>query len=59
MRLCRFSQSSSSDGRCPAPAPEFSKQGGGKRVLWGHGERETRDAEGVEFEVPRVETPRR
>jgi len=41
-----------------APAPESSKQGGGKKSFRGaHDERQTRDAEGVVFEASRVETP--
>jgi len=39
-------------------APESSKQGAKKSFRGAHGERRTRDAKGVEFEVPRVETPK-
>jgi len=44
------------------PAPESCKQasrGAAKKSFTEtHGERRTRDAEGVEFEAPRVETPK-
>ena len=41
-----------------APAPESSKQGAIRSFSGAHGEHQTRDAEGVEFDAPRVETPK-
>ena len=36
----------------------LASRGAKKSFMGAHGERRTRDAEGVEFEVPRVETPK-
>ena len=41
-----------------ASAPESNKQRAKKSFKGAHAERRTRDAEGVEFEAPRVETPK-
>ena len=41
-----------------APAPGSSKQGAIRSFRGAHGEHQTRDAEGVEFDAPRVETPK-
>jgi len=41
-----------------APASEASKQSAKTSSRWARGERRTRDAEGVEFEAPKVETPK-
>jgi len=38
----------------PATAPESSKQGGQKSFREAHDERQTGDAEGVEFEAPKA-----
>ena len=47
---------------CSATGICQHRRGGGKKSFRGthrtHGERQTRDAERVEFEVPRVETPK-
>ena len=40
------------------PAPESSKQEATNSFRWAHGELRTGDAECVEFEAPRVETPK-
>jgi len=42
-------------GLFPAQAPKSSKQGAKKSFKGAHGERRTRDAQGVEFEAPSVE----